>query len=172
MAVKRKLSKQKGIELCANLLFSGNNRKQILQELAKVGNISSSTVDKWLKEARVIAEARQAEAEETRIRETDALTVEALKSGLKSDLELEVFLCQLVMGDVFIEDIIKGTTVLRGVSPLERIKATELIYKKRGSCAPAKVAQTDKDGNDVPPVPQLVINQIGATAEIAEKEDE
>lgn len=76
-------------------------------------------------------------------------TKEAVKQGLKTDLELEMILCQIASGNVEVEEWIKGTPILRSVSPMEVINAAKVIFTKRGSNAPAKIAQTDKDGNDV-----------------------
>jgi len=70
--------------------------------------------------------------------ETNALMVEALKEGLKSDLEIEVMLCQIAIGNVNFEEIKGGSLILRGASPTERVKAADLIFKKRGSYAPVK----------------------------------
>lgn len=77
-------------------------------------------------------------------------TEEAVKKGLKSDLELEMILCQIASGNVEVEEWIKGESVLRSVSPMEVINAAKVIFTKRGSNAPTKVAQTNAAGEDVP----------------------
>ena len=74
---------------------------------------------------------------------------EAAKNGLKTDLELEQILCQFASNNLQVADFIKGEVVLRGVQPMEIMKAIELLYKKRGSNAPAKIAPTKVDGSDI-----------------------
>lgn len=62
MGSKRTISKAKGVEMVANWLFAGKTRKEIGQELAKLGNISESGTDKWIKAARPVVAERQAQA--------------------------------------------------------------------------------------------------------------
>ena len=138
MKQTRKINKDRGIEECCIMMVSGTATRDIVSNLTENYGVSRSTVEKWIKIARPKAEARQAEFEEVRLREMDAATVDALKQGLKSDLELEAFLCQMAMGDIKMEEVVMGIAVLRDVSPSERIKAVDLIYKKRGSYAAIK----------------------------------
>lgn len=65
--------------------------------------------------------------------------MEAAKNGLKSDLELEIILCQYACQNVDVEEWIDGKMVLRGISPSESISAIAQLFKKRGSYAPVKV---------------------------------
>lgn len=136
---KKGISKAKGIEICIEQMCLGKSRKEILQHFTKTYKLSDSTVDKWIKEARTTVEQRQKEAEAIRIKESEQAIAEAVKTGLKSDLELEVFLCQIAVGDLQIEEVIRGETIIRNTSPFERIKAIEVIYKKRGSFAAEKI---------------------------------
>lgn len=76
---------------------------------------------------------------------------EAAKEGLKSDIELEQILCQFASNNLLVEEWVRGGVVLRGISPMESIQAIAQIFKKRGSYAPIKTANTDKDGNDYKP---------------------
>ncbi len=74
---------------------------------------------------------------------------EAAKDGLKTDLELEVILCQIASNNVSVQEWVSGEVVLRDVSPSETIQAIAQLFKKRGSYAPIKTAATDTKGNDV-----------------------
>ena len=82
----------------------------------------------------------------------EAEIAEAARSGLKTDLELEQILCQFASNNLEVEEWVKGKVILRGISPLESIQAIAQIFKKRGSYAPIKTANTDKDGNNAPPI--------------------
>lgn len=62
----------------------------------------------------------------------------ALQDNLRTDLELEMILCQIATGNLQIEEWIKGEPILRNVTPFEQINAIDKIYKKRGSYAPIK----------------------------------
>lgn len=133
-----KASNLMAVDEIVSLLRQGKNRAEIIATISKKLQRSTRTVDSLIKTATAKFKEDQELAEEVRVRELQASTAEALKEGLKSDLELEVFLCQIAMGDIEIEEIVKGEAVLRNVSPFERIQAINTIYKKRGSFAPEK----------------------------------
>lgn len=154
MSAQVKIAQDKGIELTVNLLSEGKTRAEIVQHLTTNYKISAGGVDKWIKAARPIILARQEEAEQVRIKATAEAIEDSLKSGLKSDLEIEVILCQIITDNVQVEEWVYGNKILRGVSPGEIIAAAQTIFKKRGSNAPIKTAQTDSKGND------LVWNEI------------
>jgi ribosomal protein S8E len=145
----KKISAAQGKKLCEDFLFSGLGRESILQEITKNYKIGVSSIDKWIKQAKPAAEARQKEAEAVRIRELDAANVEALKAGLKSDLEIEAVVSQIATGSLLVEEIIDGGAVIRNLTPNEITNAAKAIWAKRGSNAPTKVAQTNGAGEDV-----------------------
>lgn len=149
MSEKAKIAPDKGIELTINLLSEGKTRADILQQITTNYKISAGAVDKWIKAARPVVLARQQEAEQVRIKATAEAIEDSLKSGLKSDLEIEVILCQIITDNVQVEEWVYGNKILRGVSPGEIIAAAQTIFKKRGSNAPIKTAQTDVKGNDI-----------------------
>jgi hypothetical protein len=139
MVKKSKISRSKGVELCVERMILGESRKDILPFLVKTYHVSESTVTKWMKVASITVKERQQQAEALRVKEMDAATTEALKSGLKSDLELEAFLSQIAMDGVTVEQILaEGVVITRSATPSERLKAVELLWKKRGSYAPTK----------------------------------
>ncbi|GEO08743.1 hypothetical protein [Segetibacter aerophilus] len=151
MAVKssKVSSKQKRVADITEMLASGMERKEILRKVSKTCKVSSRTIDNEIKEAKEILKKRQLEAEEIRLRVRTKMTEDAVKEGLKSDLELELILSQIACANVEVEDWVKGEVVMRSVSPMESIAAIDKIFKKRGSYAPIKQANTDKSGNDV-----------------------
>jgi hypothetical protein len=149
---KLTIPRTKGIELCTDLLAKGNSRQSIVQELTTTYKVSEGGVDKWIKAARPLALVRQKEAETIRVTQMEASIAEAVKSGLLSDIEIEMMLCKIISGDMQVEEWIKGDIVLRNVTPMEVIQAAKAIYQKRGSNAPTKIAATTKDGEDIEPV--------------------
>lgn len=91
----------------------------------------------------------------------EASIAEAAEKGLKTDLELEQILCQIASSNLEVEEIMGGAAVLRGATPGEMCKAIDLLFKKRGSYAPTKVANTDGHGNDISPIINIqVVNPI------------
>jgi len=138
MEEKQKISKAKGVEICTDLLQLGKSRKEILQQIAKNYKASDKTVDNWMREARVIVQGRQQEAESIRLMQMDAAITDAVKEGLLSDMEIELILCKIISGELKIEEFIKGTAILRDVTPTEITNAAKVIYAKRGSNAPEK----------------------------------
>lgn len=79
MAGKRTISKAKGVEMCADWMYSGRSRKEIVQELMETYGISESAVDKWMKQARPGVQERQRDAETIRTKETQAAIAESAK---------------------------------------------------------------------------------------------
>jgi len=70
-------------------------------------------------------------------------TIEAIKNGLKSDLEIEQQLCKIAFGEI---DVTETTSTPDGLiefnrkpTPGEMINAMKELWKKRGTYAPDKV---------------------------------
>lgn len=124
------------------MLKIGKERADILANIVDKWQISARTFDRHLK----IANERYKETQQAIIKAVNdtlqAETVEAIKTGLKTDLELEAILSGYATGSILTEDIIDGTAVLRGLTPLESMKAIDLLFKKRGSNAPIKTKAT------------------------------
>lgn len=135
---KTKISKSKGVEICTKLLSDGKSRKEILQDVGKICNASDKTIDNWMKEAKGVVKGRQDEAEAIRLMQMDATISEAVKEGLLSDIEIELILCKIISGDVEVEEWVKGSPILRSVTPTEITNAAKAVYAKRGSNAPEK----------------------------------
>lgn len=74
---------------------------------------------------------------------------EDLLKAIATEDELDAVLSQIAFGNLEVEEWIKGEPVLRGVSPMEQIAAADKLYKRKGSYAPTKLANTDSEGNDI-----------------------
>ncbi|HRN79831.1 MAG TPA: hypothetical protein PKY29_06110 [Ferruginibacter sp.] len=93
----------------------------------------------------------------------------AVEESIASDLELEAILCKIATGGISIFDWVNNKPVLRDVTPMEMIAAIDKLFKKRGSYAPSKVANTDTNGNDVPAPPVFEIQYKKMPTELLEK---
>jgi hypothetical protein len=147
--LKRSPQIQSRVNDIAKDLANGKERAEILRKYAKKWQISPRSIDRYLNPAKVIAKSmanlKDSVVKTAIIDETE----KAIRAGLKSDLELELILSQIASGNVQITEWIKGEAVLRNVTPTEIVNAAKTIFTKRGSNAPTKIAQTDKDGNDI-----------------------
>lgn len=76
---KSKIRMQKGIEICADLLFSGQSRKEIIQTLTESYNVCTSSIDKWIAAARPLLVERQNRASAIKQEEEDQATRQAAK---------------------------------------------------------------------------------------------
>lgn len=80
MAVKKsKISKQKGVEICAKLLYAGKGRKEILQHIDENYKACVKTVDNWIKDAAPVVADRIKEAESV----SRAIDIEAMETLAK-----------------------------------------------------------------------------------------
>jgi phage terminase small subunit len=181
MDKKSKINRVKGIEIITDLLFTGKQRKEIVQEFTETYGISESAVDKWMKVARVKVEELRTEAEAQKkaaIKEStdemvkrlnltrEALLTELAKiaffnlkgaytvdGGLKSIHDLPDEVAAAIAGVESYDEkepesgMILGTTQKVKIS--SKIAAIETLNKMLGYNAPAKVANTDADGNDI-----------------------
>lgn len=76
---KSKISKAKGVELCADFMYSGQTTKEIVRNLTESYGLSRSAIEKWIKAARPIVEDRQRETERILARENEAAVVDLAK---------------------------------------------------------------------------------------------
>lgn len=81
MAGKLKINKETAVQICADLLYSGKTRKEILQHFAEKCKASERGIDNWIKEARVVVSQRQQAAEEIKVR-VEAEQIEAIANEL------------------------------------------------------------------------------------------
>lgn len=76
---KRTINKTKGVEICADMMFAGAKRKEIVLECTEKYGVSVSAVEKWIVTARPLVADRQREAEVVRARENEAAIVQSAK---------------------------------------------------------------------------------------------
>jgi hypothetical protein len=89
MAKVGTINKTKGVNMIADWLYSGKDRKEIIQLLAKLGGVSDSTVDKWIKAARPIIQQRRQAAEDIRIKvEAELIEEVARELGISRKTQL------------------------------------------------------------------------------------
>ena len=153
-------SRQKRVMDILPMLEKGMERKDIVQKIRKTFGVSERSVDNAIKEAKKILEERNKQNEAIRQEQTTQALKESLNEAIISDLELEGILCTIATGNIKVEEIIKGEAVLRDISPMEQIAAIDKLYKKRGSYAPVKSANTDPNGNPVAPAPPFTDAQV------------
>jgi hypothetical protein len=113
---KRTISKTKGVEICAELMFTGSKAKEIVQECTQKYGVSVSCVDKWMKAARPIVAARQEQAEKILAREMEAeIAASAKRLNLTRERILEEY------AKIAFFDIRKIYTVDGGLKPISEI---------------------------------------------------
>lgn len=84
MAGKLKINKETAVQMCADLLYAGKTRKEILQTFAAKYKASARGIDNWIKDARVVVSQRQEKAEEVRAK-VEAQEIEAVAKELGID---------------------------------------------------------------------------------------
>ncbi len=98
-----------------------------------------------------LANEKHTEAMRAKELEKQAAISESLKDEIQAqiltEIEIDLILSKIVTGDIKVEEYIKGEPVIRDVYPSDIIAAADKLYKRKGSYAPAKVAQTDPEGN-------------------------
>ena len=148
MAKAVKNGKLVRIDIMKERLRHGFDRAAILEELGKTWKISRATMDNELKIAREAIKVEQ-DAKEKILQDNLSEQLKSeINASIASDLELDLILSQIASGNLQVEEWVRGDVILRNVVPMEQIAAIDKLYKRRGSYAPLKQAQTDKDGND------------------------
>jgi hypothetical protein len=89
--------------------------------------------------------AKEAILEQTR---TETLQGE-IAANIATESELDLVLSRIAMGGCRVQEFIKGEAIIRDITPTEVIMAADKLYKRKGSYAPAKIANTDSKGEDV-----------------------
>ena len=135
------------------LLLEGKTRGEILAENGKVWQLPERTFERHLLKATTKHREAQQESNAALNAALNAERIDALKTGLKSDLEIELQLLKIGFAEIEVEETTLSeqfglTTFNRMPTPGEMKAALAEVWKKRGSYAPTKIAATDKDGND------------------------
>ncbi len=153
MAKAVKNGKVVRIEQMKEMLRQGLDRKDILKELHKTSNVCDNTIDRELKEAREVIQIEMEAKEAARQAELSEQLKNEINASIKADLELDLILSEIASGGCQVEEFVKGEAIIRNVQPMEQIAAIDKLFKRRGSYAPLKQANTNKDGEDVAPPP-------------------
>jgi len=148
MAKAAKNGKVQRIEQMKEMLRAGLDRAIIFQKLSETCKLSERTLDNELKEAREAIRLEMEGKEGIRQAKLSEQLKNEINASIKSDLELDLILSQLAAGECQVEEYVKGVAVIRNISPLEQISAIDKLFKRRGSYAPLKQAQTNTAGED------------------------
>lgn len=151
---KKRLNDSELLIELKSLWMTGNRGKTNLYEL--LGTKHKVSKSRCLKMYDVMASEASKEVRQEQSNINVSETDEAVRNGLKSDLELEFILCQIASGNVEVEDWVKGLSILRSVSPMEVISAARTIFLKRGSNAAIKSELTGKDGQPLSAEPMVI----------------
>lgn len=116
MSPKNTIRKEKGIEICSDLLFAGRTRKEIIEEITKDYKVSVASIDNWLKAARPAVSERQAavNAERDRV-DKAAMEATAKRLNLSRERILEEY------AKIAFFDIRKIYTVDGGLKPVSEL---------------------------------------------------
>jgi hypothetical protein len=137
------------IEIIKEKLRQGLDRKDILPELTKTYKVSPKTIDNELKEAREVISGEMLAKEGIRQSILSEQVKSEINASIKSDLELDLILSEIATAGFEVEEYLKGDVITRSITPMEQITAIDKLYKRRGSYAPLKQAQTSVTGEDV-----------------------
>lgn len=142
------VGKEARIEWILSKLRLGLDRKDFLQEFTTIYNVCDKTFDSLLKTAKERHEVENKAKEQLR----GTILSEALKSEIQAEIlteqELDLIMSRIVDGNIEIREYIKGEPIIRDTSPMEIIAAATQLYKRKGSYAPLKVADTTVEGKD------------------------
>lgn len=141
-------SKEKRIADIALMLEQGLERKQILQKLTKSCKVSARTLDGEIKAAKTVVHERNQQKEAIRQSQTSETLQAAINEAILSDLEIEAILCNVIKGNVSVQQMIGENVVIKGVTHSDIINAAKVIYTKRGANAPSKIALTGSKGEN------------------------
>lgn len=80
LSSKVAINKAKAVELCADMIYAGKQRKDIMQEFARAYSLKERAIDNYIKYARVIVARRQEAADAIRAKidaeQTEQIAVE------------------------------------------------------------------------------------------------
>lgn len=157
MATLPKISRAKGVEICADFLYSGQSRKEILQHITENYKASEKTVDNWLKEARVIVAERVAAADVVRAKvDKEEVEASAKRLNLTRERVLEEY------AKIAFFDVRTIFTVDGGMKPIQ-----DISDEAAGAIAGIEVFEekttVKEDGKDVDTIVQGTNRKIKIT---------
>jgi hypothetical protein len=172
-----KPSKQIIIDAIIKGIEQGKERGNLLATIGKKWQLSQRTFDRHWKTANDTQKERQQKASKAVDKVYIETKVEAAKTGLKSKLEKQLHIQKEIDGIQSDIDrgILEDYVILGGkLQTVKKIMNAETkaylrktmkdlyaeLNKMEGDYAPTKVANTDKDGNDVAPLSEKQVDKI------------
>ncbi len=131
------------------LVRKGLTREEIVTKFVQKWGTSTKTADRVLKKARQVHDSEVQALEDKRQAELSEDLKSEIQAEIITETEIDLILSKMVRGEVHIKEYLKGQVVVRDLEPSEIIAAADKLYKRKGSYAPAKVAQTNPDGTEV-----------------------
>jgi hypothetical protein len=142
-------AKLKRIEEITVSLRKGLTRGEIVRKFAKIYKTSDRAIDNYIREGNKILAAENEAKESIRQDNLSENIKSEIGAQIASTLELDLAMSKIATGGLQVEEFLSGEAVLRNVTPNEMVNAARELYKRRGDYAPAKVAQTDSEGNNI-----------------------
>jgi hypothetical protein len=143
----------KGIEI-------GKDRSKLLATIGKKWQLSQRTFDRYWKIAQQQHLAKQQTIKKELAEVDKAAAIEARKKAIMTADERKEYLTQIIKGEIEVPYTevkynpgIKSFETIQFVelaSHTARINAIAELNKMEGDYAPTKIANTDKNGNDIP----------------------
>lgn len=148
------------IEFILTDLRNGMQRQDIMARFGNNWQDSQRTFDRLLK---IATETLQVENKAKEALRGTNLS-EALKSEIQAEIlteqELDLIMSRIVDGSIEVAEYIKGERIIRDTTPMEIIAAATQLYKRKGSYAPIKQANTRPDGTEIDEKPTLTDEQV------------
>jgi len=149
-----KADKQVIIDAIIKEIEKGEGRGKVLGKIGKKWEISRTTFDRIWKTANEQQKERQRKAKDAADEAYIQASADAAKVVVMSSQERKEMLSKIARGELTLlvsdpKEPAKLIEVPAMVENLERIKAISELNKMEGDYAPTKVAQTNKDGEDV-----------------------
>lgn len=157
-----KPDKQIIIDFIISCIESAEQRGNILGKVGKKWGMSKSAFDRWYKIAKEQHTTKQQAIKEKLAKVDEAAAIEARKKAIMTADERKEVLTKIANGTLKIKRpfVIGGKIMEYPAEPdaTDRRNAIAELNKMEGDYAPSKVAQTDKDGNDV--LQSLTVNVV------------
>lgn len=129
------------INTIAKEMANGKDRDAIMAIYVKKWQTSKRTIDRLIEKAKPIAKSLSSKADKAAEDTMIAEIKEAVKSGLKSVIEIDMKVQEIIFAK-------KNSTA-------DQLRAVDLFYKRHGHFAPTRSALTDTDGKDIPVTKEL-----------------
>jgi len=138
------------IEFILSHLRNGMQRQDILAKFGENWQDSSRTFDRLLKIAVETLQVENKTKEELRGTNLSEALKNEIQAQILTEQEIDLIMSRIVDGHVEVKEYIAGQPVIRETSPMEIIAAAKELYKRKGSYAPTKLANTKPDGTELP----------------------